>query len=297
MLKRTLFFSNPYHLSTRDKQLLVSDKETKELVSSVPIEDIGYLLIEHPQISVGAALMQRLAEHNVAVIFCDEKHHPCSMLLHLDTHHIQGERFRHQIEASEPLRKQLWAQTVKAKIINQARVIEITGGDSAFLRSLAGKVASGDTSNMEGQAARVYWQLLFGPNFKRDRFGMPPNPSLNYGYTVIRAAVARAIAGAGLLPVYGIHHHNKYNSYALADDIMEPYRPFVDLQVWNQKKESVEYHNITKERKTEFLNLLSSDTILNGERSPMMVAMQTTCTSLAKCFESISKKLVFPDVA
>lgn len=296
MLKRTLFFGNPYHLSTKDQQLQITDKSSGEIIQSVPIEDIGYIVIEHQQISVGTALLQRLSENNVSVIFCDDKHHPSSMLLHLSTHHIQAERFREQIAASEPLKKQLWQQTVKAKILNQAKVVEFTGGNSDFLCSLAQKVSSGDTSNIEGQAARVYWQLLFGTNFKRDRMGMPPNPSLNYGYAIIRAAISRALSGAGLLPTLGINHRNKYNHFALSDDIMEPYRPFVDLLVKKQMLESSDYHNIDKERKSAFLSLLSSDTLINNELSPMMVAMQTSAASLAKCFGGASKKMIYAEI-
>lgn len=294
MLKRSLFFNNPYHLSTKDQQLLIKDKETKELIQSAPIEDLGFVVIDHPQITIGSSLLQRLSQNNVAIIFCDDKHHPSSMLLHLDTHHIQAERFRDQIAASEPLRKQLWQQTVKAKILNQAEVIKLTEGDDGYLRSLAGKVSSGDMSNIEGQASRVYWQLLFGYNFRRDRFGMPPNPSLNYGYSIIRAGIARALAGTGLLPTLGIHHHNKYNSFALADDIMEPYRPFVDLLVWKQKNSADDYHFINRERKAEFVYLLTSDTIMNKEKSPMMVAMQSSASSLAKCFSGLQKRILYP---
>jgi CRISP-associated protein Cas1 len=296
MLKRSLFFSNPFHLSTKDQQLLIKEKETGELIRSASIEDLGFVVIDHPQISIGSSLLQRLSENNVAVIFCDDKHHPSSMLLHLDTHHIQAERFREQIAASEPLRKQLWQQTVKAKILNQAEVLESTGAEAAYLKSLTARVTSGDSTNMEGQASRAYWQLLFGRNFRRERYGMPPNPSLNYGYAIIRAGVARALAGTGLLPTLGIHHHNKYNSFALADDIMEPYRPFVDLLVWKQKQSVDDYHNIHKERKAEFVSLLSSDALMNKERSPMMIAMQTTAASLAKCFAGTTKKINYPSL-
>jgi CRISPR-associated protein Cas1 len=295
MLKKILSFSNPFHLGTKLDQLIIINKESGELISR-PIEDLGIVILDNQQITFTQHVLQLLAENNVAVVICDAKHHPSSMLMHLDTHHIQAERFRHQIAASEPLRKQLWQQTVKAKIRNQARVLQLAGWKNITLLNLANKVTSGDTSNIEGQAARIYWKQLFGSSFYRLREGPPPNPSLNYGYSIVRAAIARAIVGSGLLPTLGIHHHNKYNSFALADDIMEPYRPFVDLLIHRQIRAIPDYHNITKERKSEFLQLLSSDCIFKSNRSPIMVAMEYSSASLAKCFEGSIKKIDYPEI-
>lgn len=294
MPKQTLFFSNPFHLSTKLEQLVIFNKETDDEVTR-PIADIAYLVIDNPQITFTNALMQVLAKHNVAVIICDDKHHPASMLLHLDTHHIQAQRFGVQVAASEPLKKQLWQQTVKAKILNQARVLELAGKNSLPLTHLATKVNSGDTTNCEAQAARIYFRELFGQNFTRFREGPPPNPSLNYSYSIIRAAVARALAGSGLLVTIGIHHHNKYNNFALADDIMEPFRPFTDWLVYQQIQTIADYHNITKERKADFLQLLQSDCLYKKERSPLMIAIEYVTANLAKCFEGTSKKLEYPE--
>jgi len=295
MLKKTLTFSNPYHLSTKLEQLIITSKDTGEMTSR-PIEDIGFVMLDNSQITFTQHVLQLLAENNVAVVICDGKHHPSTMLMHLDTHHIQAERFRHQIAASEPLRKQLWQQTIKAKIRNQAKVLALAGESNIALLNLANKVASGDPSNIEGQAARIYWKQLFGENFLRHREGPPPNPSLNYGYSIVRAAVARSIVGSGLLPTLGIHHHNKYNSFALADDIMEPFRPLVDLLIYRQIHSLPDYHNITKERKAEFLQLLSSDCLFKGNRSPVMIAMEYSSSSLAKCFEGVCKKIDYPEI-
>lgn len=227
MLKRTLFFSNPYHLSLKNKQLLVTAKN--ELSSkTIPIEDIGFIVLEHPQISITMKLMEQLNEFNVATVFCDSKHMPCSMLLPLDAHHIQNELFRAQINATEPIKKNLWKQTIEMKISNQALLLDKLGKSSLQLRTLAKTVKSGDIDNREGFAARMYWIALLGKNFIRDRYGEPPNPFLNYGYILLRSAVARALTGSGLLATLGIHHHNRYNAFCLADDIMEPYRPYVD---------------------------------------------------------------------
>lgn len=295
MIKKLLTFGNPYYLSTRMQQLVIANKETGEELTR-PVEDLGVVIIDHPQITFTSGLMQLLAEYNVALVVCDAKHHPSSMMLHLDTHHIQAERFRQQIAASEPLKKNLWMQTVKAKVRNQAAVLKAVGENPLVLENLANKVASGDPANIEGQAARIYWKLLFGETFLRDPDGPPPNPSLNYGYSIIRAAIARALVGSGLLPTLGIHHRNKYNSFALADDIMEPYRPFVDLLVYRQRQSIGDYHNLTKERKAEFLQLLHSDVENKGSHSPMMVAMEYSSASLAQCFAGSIKKPSYPQL-
>ena len=293
MSKRILSFSNPFHLSTRLGQLIIFNKETEDELSR-SIEDIGYLVLDHPQITLTTALMQQLAENNIAAVFCDSRHHPSSMLLHLDTHHIQAERFRAQVNASEPLKKQLWQQTIKAKIGNQAIVLERAGQQSHTLQHLAKRVASGDPANCEAQAAKVYFKLLFGESFMRDRAGAPPNPSLNYGYTILRASVAKALVGSGLLVTLGIHHHNRYNSFALADDIMEPFRPFVDWFVYQQIRHIPDYHNITKERKAEFMQLLYTDCIWKDKMSPLEAAVESVSANLAKCFEGTVKKLEYP---
>lgn len=294
MPKRTLSFSNPFHLSTRLEQLVIFNKETEDEVTR-PIDDIAYIVLDNPQITFTNALMQVLARHNVAVIICDDKHHPTSMLLHLDTHHIQAQRFGVQVAASEPLKKQLWQQTVKAKIRNQAKVLELAGHSGLSLHNLANKVNSGDTTNCEAQAAKIYFRQLFGENFLRIREGPPPNPSLNYSYSIIRAAIARALAGSGLLVTLGIHHHNKYNNFALADDIMEPFRPFTDWLVYQQIQTIPDYHNITKERKADFLQLLQNDCLYKDETSPLMVAMENVTANLAKCFEGTNKKIEYPE--
>ncbi len=295
MLKKLLSFSNPYHLSTKLGQLVIYNKETEEELTR-PIEDMGFVVFDHPQITFTQSVFQLMAEHNVAIVICDGKHHPASMMLHLDVHHIQAERFKYQISCTEPLRKNLWMQTVKAKIRNQAAVLQLTGNNNLALLNLANKVNSGDPGNIEGQAARIYFKQLYGENFLREREGLPPNPSLNYGYSIIRAAVARALTGSGLLPTLGIHHRNKYNSFALADDIMEPFRPFVDWLVYKQIHTIPNYHDLNKERKGEFLALLNEACVYKRENSPLMVAMSYVSAGLARCFEGKAKKLEYPEL-
>ncbi|MDD2386997.1 MAG: type II CRISPR-associated endonuclease Cas1, partial [Bacteroidales bacterium] len=237
MLKKTLFFSNPYRLSLKNLQLVAESKDDGEL-RTIPVEDIGFMVLDNMQISISMPLIEALVGNNVAVVFSDSKHMPQSMLLNLDSHSIQTEIFRNQIDASIPLKKNLWKQTIECKIANQAKLLKILDRQSADILNLAKGVKSGDTDNREGTAARLYWPRLLGKSFIRDRFGNFPNELLNYGYIILRAAVARSLVGSGLLPTLGIHHRNKYNSYCLADDIMEPYRPYVDKRVFAMIKKN-----------------------------------------------------------
>jgi len=293
MIKRTLFFGNPYHISTRNLQLNIAEKETGE-VKTVPIEDIGYIVFEHPNITFTQGVMQLLAENNTAVIFCNDKFHPSSMLFHLDTHYIQTERFRLQINASEPLKKQLWKQTIQSKIENQAALLDFFDKNGEPLRYKASKVKSGDVTNEEAKAARVYWTSLFDKSFRRERYGNAPNPALNYGYAILRAATARALAGSGLLSTLGIHHRNKYNSFCLADDIMEPYRPYVDQLVNEMYIEGKDCAVLGKGEKAHILTLLTTDVSINEQSSPLMVALSKTTASLTKCFEGSIKRIIYP---
>lgn len=295
MIKRTLFFGNPYHLSTRDLQLCIADKDSGE-VKTVPVEDIGYIIFEHPHITFTQSVMQLLAENNTAVVFCDQKYHPSSMLFHLDTHYVQTERFKHQINASEPLKKQLWQQTVKSKITNQARLLEQCDKNAEPLHLKASRVKSGDTTNEEAKAARIYWSKLFGEDFRRERFGDVPNPALNYGYAILRAATARALSGSGLLSTLGIHHRNKYNSFCLADDIMEPYRPYIDQLVFGMLEEGLNCLELGKIEKAKLLSLLTLDVKIGEQTSPLMIALAKSTSSLAKCFEGSSRKINYPEL-
>lgn len=294
MLKKTLFFNNPYHLSIRHNQLVITDKNTREK-SRRPVEDLGFVVLDHQQITFTQSVIQYLADNNVAVVFCNKKHHPASMLFHLDTHQTQTEHFRAQIEASKPLKKQLWKQTVKAKIRNQAALLDFVGEESDPLEYMARQVKSGDVTNKEANASQHYWAHLFDDEFYRRRHGPPPNNLLNYGYTVLRAAVARALMGSGLLPTLGIHHRNRYNSYCLADDIMEPYRPYIDQNVW----ELVETgqggkEDLSTELKAKLLDTLTCDIMINDKKRPLMVGLSETTASLARCFKGEDRKIKYP---
>ncbi len=315
MIKRTLYFGNPAYLSMRNAQLVIHLPEVvknddlpesfkKEAQVTIPIEDIGIVVLDHKQITITHGLLEALLANNTAVITCDSARMPVGLLLPLSGNTVQSERFQYQIESSAPLRKQLWQQTVQAKILNQAFVLENTRGETVKnMRKWANDVKSGDTDNLEGRAAAYYWSNLFPmiPNFRRSREGIPPNNLLNYGYAILRAIVARALVGSGLLPTHGIHHHNRYNAYCLADDIMEPYRPFVDKLVIElvdtelERGKNPEKIELDKALKSKLLSIPVMDVNINGQRSPLMNAAILTTASLAKCFQGEVRKLAFPE--
>ena len=291
MLKRTIQISNPYKLSIAYGQLILKNDEGKK---QVPVEDLGFVVLDHPHISITQAVTQELSENNVAVVFCSKNHHPTSMLLNLDGHHLQNEIFRAQLSASEPLKKNLWKQTVEAKIRNQAALLQKLNIEVPRIEVLAKTVLSGDTGNNEAQAARLYWPGLFGKDFLRERYGLPPNNMLNYGYAILRASVARAVVGSGLLPTLGIHHHNRYNAYCLADDIMEPYRPYVDSLVYSIYESVGPEEDLSIDTRTHLLEFLQHDVVFNKTKRPLMLGISQTTASLARCFEGEQKRLQYP---
>lgn len=300
MIKKTLFFGNPAYLSVKNSQLVVkqTDKESQEeVVRTVPVEDIGVVVLEDRQITITNVALDALLQNNCAVIICDEKHMPSGMLLPLEGNTVQSERFGNQIEASLPLKKQLWQQTVQAKIRNQASVLKrLSGVETGCMLAWANDVKSGDSDNLEGRAAAYYWKNVFPqlPGFTRDREGEMPNNLLNYGYAIVRAVIARALVSSGLLPTLGIHHHNRYNAYCLADDIMEPYRPYVDELVIKIMRSGVDYGELTPELKRQLLGLPVTEVVIGGQRSPMMVAATQTTSSLCKCFSGEIRKMAYP---
>ncbi len=303
MIKRTLHFGNPAYLSKRNEQLQIELPDASKLGDnkrSVPIEDIGIVILDHQQITITQAALAALLQNNAAVITCNDSHHPVGLFLPLDGHDIQSERFRHQITASEPLKKQLWQQTVSAKILNQAAILNERGIETDNMLHWAKSVRSGDPDNYEGRAAAYYWRYIFGAstNFFRRREGEPPNNLLNYGYAILRAMVARSLVGSGLLPTLGIHHRNKYNAYCLADDIMEPYRPYVDKMVCeivdDGESRTFEIEFMTTELKARLLGIATRDVHIEKESSPLMVGLQRTTASLAKCYELKSRKILYP---
>ena len=294
MIKRTLFFSNAVCLTLKNKQLVIQNKETRD-ESSVPIEDIGFVVIENNQVYISVPVINALAENNAAVIFCNEKHLPFTMNLPLDCNTIQNQLFNAQIESSLPTKKKCWKQVIEQKIRNQAKVLEKYKIDSIKLKQLSTEVKSDDSTNREAIAAKLYWDLLIDVDWVRTRFGEYPNNLLNYGYAILRAATARALVGSGLLPTLGIHHHNKYDAYALADDIMEPYRPYVDDEVISFMKNNECTEDIPSDFKKKILNVLARDVLIGNVTRPLMVALTITSSSLAKVFSGTAENLNLPE--
>jgi len=307
MIKRTLYFGNPAYLSTHLEQLVVRLPEVekndslpdlfkKEAVATIPIEDIGVVILDHQRVTISQALLAKLLANNVAVITCDSTHHPTGLLLNLDGHSLQSQRFKAQLEASEPLKKQLWQQTIKTKILNQATLLGLQGYDTTNMKHWADSVRSGDPDNLEGRASAWYWSKLFGKEleFIRDPAGDAPNNLLNYTYAILRACVARALVGSGLLPTLGIFHRNQYNAYCLADDVMEPYRPVADKLVLSIVKDWGIQTELTPDVKKALLRLPALDVTINSETSPLMIALQRTSASLAQCYLGESRRLLYP---
>ena len=308
MIKKTLYFENPAYLSMKSKQLVIKlpeiegndtlpDLFKEKNIRTIPIEDIGVIVFDNKQITYTNGLLGALVENNCAIITCGDNRMPVALTLPLDVNTVQSERFRLQIEASMPLKKQLWQQTIQAKILNQAHVLKAT--ENAVVKNMlawSGQVKSGDADNLEGRAAVYYWDNMFSflPNFRRTREGEPPNNLLNYGYAILRAIIARALVSSGLLPTFGIHHRNRYNAYCLADDIMEPYRPFVDKLVADIVTAEGNVDELSKDIKTKLLSIPTLDAIINGQRSPLMIAASQTTASLAKCYMGELRKISYP---
>lgn len=309
MIKRTLCFSNPTYLSLKNDQLVIKlpqveknedlpESFKEQAVHTIPIEDIGVVVLDNKQITFTQGLMEALLENNCAVITCDKSHLPVGLMLPLCGNTTQNERFRQQLDASLPLKKQLWQQTVQAKIRNQAAVLaDCRGIEIGNMRKWVSEVRSGDPDNLEGRAAAYYWKNMF-PNkegFTRERDGVSPNNLLNYGYAILRAVIARALVASGMLPTLGIHHHNRYNAYCLADDIMEPYRPYVDELVLNYTDQNGYPDDLGAEEKRVILGIPVMDVMIDGRRSPLMLAAGQTAASLYRCFTGESRKISYPE--
>jgi CRISP-associated protein Cas1 len=333
MIKRTLYFGNPAYLSKKNEQLVVNNKEqdkdqeyehekepdnekheanivaekkegwlekrkdiAKEVLKTIPIEDIGIVILDNGQITITHGALSSLIDNNAAVVTCDGSHMPNGLFLPLAGNTEQNEKFRAQIDSSEPLKKQLWQQTISAKIRNQAFILRERKAPINNILTWAKKVRSGDPDNYEGRAAAYYWKNFFPmiDGFIRDRNGEPPNNLFNYGYAILRAIAARGLVGSGLLPTLGIHHANKYNAYCLADDIMEPYRPYVDKIVYEMVSNGEDFYELTPSIKKQLLAIGTTEIIIGGERSPLMVGMQRTTASLVKCFEGTARKIIYP---
>ena len=292
MLKRTLVFSNPITLSLRNCQLVLAYKDDPNNIQTIPIEDIGVIIIDHQQVSITIPLMNALVEGNVQVVVCNDHGMPSAMLQSFEGNNLQGEILRNQIGVGEVLKKQIWKQIVEAKIKNQAALLNKVGRNGSILKPYYQNVKSGDTDNREGIAARIYFSELFGELFVRDRSLSGINLLLNYGYTILRAATARSLVSSGLLPAIGIFHHNRSNAFPLADDIMEPYRPYVDEIVYDLAMQG--RLELTKNNKADLIKVLYADTQFVKVTRPLSVGLSLTSASLAKCFAKEQIKMSLP---
>ena len=311
MIKRTLYFGNPAYLSLNNRNILirlpadkkrgiVDEKRDASVTRTAVIEDVGFVILDNQQITITQGLINALLENNTAILTCNNSHLPSGLLLPLAGNTIQTERYRSQIYSSLPLKKQLWQQTVKAKIANQAATLrKFTDAETGNMQAWEKDVRSGDTFNLEARAAAYYWKNIFPEikGFLRDPDGDYPNVLLNYGYAIVRAVIARALVCSGLLPTLGIHHSNRYNAYCLADDIMEPYRPYVDIKVLEFLKANPDVDGLSEIAKRELLSLPVSDVHISGSRRPLMIAAQQTANSLRKCFDGESKTIDYPTLA
>ncbi|MCK4678394.1 MAG: type II CRISPR-associated endonuclease Cas1 [Bacteroidales bacterium] len=306
MIKRTLYFGNPAYLSLQNEQLVIKlpqlekneslPKSFKEdNIVTIPVEDIGIVLLDNRQITITQGLLAALTDNNTAILNCNTSHLPQGLMLPMYGHHAYTEKIKYQIDASLPLKKNLWQQTIAAKIKNQAALLESWGVEVQKMKYWAASVRSGDPNNYEARAAAYFWSA-FAVNFKRERFGEPPNNLLNYGYAVLRAVVARALVASGCIPALGIHHRNKYNPFCLADDIMEPYRPFVDNLVISIAEQHEDIEILTPDIKRELLTVPTIDIEIEKKISPLMVGIQRTTASLMKCFEGEQRKILYPEL-
>lgn len=309
MIKKTLYFGNPAYLSLRNAQLVIKlpgvekaeslpDMMKAQAEVTKPIEDLGVVVLDNKQVTITSGLLDALLENNCAVITCDSKSMPIGLMLPLYGNTTQNERFRQQLDASLPLKKQLWQQTIQMKINNQASVLKnCVDEEVRCMHVWASDVRSGDPDNLEARAAAYYWKSLFADieGFTREREGISPNNLLNYGYAILRAVVARGLVTSGLLPTLGIHHHNRYNAYCLADDIMEPYRPYVDELVFNLVQINGKMLELTKTIKAKLLEIPTLEVKIGGKRSPLMVAVGQTTASLYKCFSGEIRRISYPE--
>lgn len=297
MIKRTLYFGNAAYLKCSKSQLVVNYPDDRD-ERTMPVEDIGIVILDHYQITISQPLITQLLYNNVALITCNERHLPHGLMLNLDGHYTQQAHLDAQINATKAVKDRLWKEVIQRKIRNQACLMEELGIKSQNMSYWESQVKAGDPANMEGRAAAYYWKNLFKDyveNFTRGRFEEAPNHLLNYGYAILRAVVARSLVGSGLHPSIGVHHHNQYNAYCLADDLMEAYRPFVDkLVVEIIKTEEVE-EELDWNLKSILLQIPTLDVIMNKKRSPLMVAVQQTTSSLASCFLKEKKNIKLPE--
>lgn len=292
MIKQTLFFTTSASVSLKYNQIEIRCKDTEEVITR-PIEDVGVVIVENQMVHFTIPLLNALADNNVAVIFCNAQCMPNTMLMPLESNSVQQEVYRFQIETTLPTKKRIWKEIIEYKIRNQAALLNILGLDGKILKPYYMNVLSGDSDNREGVAAKIYWQQMYGRQFNRNRNGESPNSLLNYGYAILRAAVTRALLGSGLFPAFGLFHRNRYNAFPLADDIMEPYRPFVDQVVYQIFTSSPDIC-LNKETKQSLVKVLFTDIKINGQMRPLQIALSMTTASLVRALKNKRENIIYP---
>lgn len=278
------------HLA-RDRGFLKVSERGEE-IGRTPLDQITGIIVHAHGTTWSTSLLTELADRGVPVVLCGTNHAPRSVLMPLEGHYAQGSRLRAQWQAKAPFMKQAWKQIVIAKIVMQAAALEAVGAPSKALRMLTRKVTSGDSTNVEAQAARHYWRRLMGSEFRRNRDASDINALLNYGYTVLRAATARAVVAAGLHPTIGLQHSNRGNAFALADDLMEPFRPLVDCTARGLASRNC--ISVDTEAKQTLVRLIALDLPLGDSTTPVSVALGKLATSLGKSYETADLNLALP---
>ena len=296
MIRKTIEFSTPgTRLSVARRQLVVERPDLPK--ATLPIEDLGVVIVDDTRATYTQSVFLSLLEAGATVLVTGRDHLPAGMMLPLDAHHVQTERHRAQVETSAPVRKRAWQTIVRAKIVQQAALLSHFTGSHGGLAPMARRVRSGDPDNLEAQAAQRYWPRLFGTTFRRDREAEGVNALLNYGYAVVRAAVARAVVAAGLIPSLGVHHRHRNKPFCLADDLLEPYRPYVDWRVRQMAGNDTESAPDLSERETraELLSLLNETVHVGGRREPLLLAFHTSAASLCRTLTGGDRTLALPE--
>lgn len=293
MSGRTVEISSPARLSLRQRQLAIAREDGS--MPAVPLEDLALLLVDNPQVTYTHALLTALAEAKVATVVCGADHMPVGLLLPYAGHVLAGERLRAQLACPRPLAKRLWQDIIACKLRRQGDLLRRVTGQDAGLHAMAARVRSGDPDNREAQGAQRYWPRLLGSGFRRERDGAAPNPLLNYGYAVLRAATARAVVGSGLLAGVGLFHANRGDAFALASDLMEPFRPFVDGVVWELHAAGLTDGELDRARKAHLLAVLNLGVAMDGQAMPLLLALQRAAASLAESFVAKRNVLRLPE--
>ena len=296
MIRKTVEFSTlGTRLSVAHRQLVVERPDLPK--ATLPIEDLGVVIVDDIRATYTQSVFLSLLEAGATVLVTGRDHLPAGMMLPLHAHHVQTERHRAQVETSAPVRKRAWQAIVRAKIVQQAAVLSHFTGSDGGLAPMARRVRSGDPENLEAQAAQRYWPRLFGKTFRRDREAEGENALLNYGYAVVRAAVARAVVASGLIPSLGVHHRHRGNPFCLADDLLEPYRPYVDWRVRHMAGDDGEsVPDLAKrETRTALLSLFNETVSVDGRREPLLLALHTSAASLCRTLTGGDRTLALPE--